>query len=121
MRIKPLISLLMVIAVSNHPVCMAQGDTDATPELRCAALQNVDLSDTQDAPTQVTASALVEDSQERLAYCRIEGYVLPQVGFELRLPVRDWNGRFIVTGNGGFGGEINGAICNQYLKRGYAC
>ncbi|HKS73461.1 MAG TPA: tannase/feruloyl esterase family alpha/beta hydrolase [Terriglobales bacterium] len=53
-------------------------------------------------------------------YCRVTGYVAPQVGFELRLP-SSWNGKFLSVGSGGWGGVIDAESCNRHLKRGYAC
>ena len=60
------------------------------------------------------------------AYCRVRGYLLPAIHFELRLPDRDWSGRFLVAGCGGFCGAVdadreghsNGI--NLALQRGYA-
>lgn len=40
-----------------------------------------------------------------VAHCLVTGRILPDVGFEIRLP-DDWNGRFLMNGNGGFAGEI---------------
>jgi feruloyl esterase len=48
------------------------------------------------------------------AHCRITGQLLPEVGFEVRLP-ENWNGRFLMLGNGGFAGEIQ-----AYLSGGFA-
>jgi feruloyl esterase len=44
-------------------------------------------------------------SDEARAHCRVTGQILPEVGFEVRLP-DDWNGRFLMYGNGGFAGAI---------------
>jgi feruloyl esterase len=40
------------------------------------------------------------------AHCRIFGQVLPQVGFEVRMPA-EWNGRFVMVGNGGCSGRAD--------------
>ncbi len=40
-------------------------------------------------------------------YCRVRGYVLPTMNFELRLPVKDWNGKFFMAGCGGFCGQVS--------------
>src|SRR5690349_20681784 len=82
---------------------------------RCEALETADLSAVQDAPTQVLTAKPVAATDDAPAHCQVEGYVTPQVGFEVRLPSSKWNGNFLAVGNGGWGGEINGDACNAYL------
>lgn len=41
------------------------------------------------------------------AYCRVLGYVRPAINFEVRLPLRDWNGKFYEAGCGGFCGTLD--------------
>ncbi|NBB74511.1 MAG: tannase/feruloyl esterase family alpha/beta hydrolase [Bacteroidetes bacterium] len=56
------------------------------------------------------------------AYCRVTGQILPEVGFEVRLP-DDWNGQFLMLGNGGFGGAIQAVIQGGFvphLRAGFA-
>jgi hypothetical protein len=87
----------------------------------CAALARQDFSAVQDAPTQVMDTSLVQASAERPTHCLVRGYISPQIGFELRLPVA-WNGKFVELGQGGFGGAItNSRVCNNALRQGYAC
>src|SRR2546422_2804420 len=53
----------------------------------CPALATTaDFSKIQDATTRVINARLVEASGELPAYCQVLGMVLPNVGFELRLP-----------------------------------
>jgi feruloyl esterase len=52
----------------------------------------------------------------------VQGYVAPQVGFELRLPISNWNGKFLEVGSGGWGGSISFLFfCDGPLRKGYAC
>lgn len=37
-------------------------------------------------------------------YCRVVGLVQPEIRFEVVLP-KQWNGRFLMTGNGGYAGD----------------
>jgi feruloyl esterase len=58
------------------------------------------------------------------AFCRIFGQILPEIRFELSLPV-EWNGRLYMFGNGGFAGEALDAparVTNRdgALQRGFA-
>jgi feruloyl esterase len=40
-------------------------------------------------------------------YCRVLGYVRPAINFEIRLPTKDWNGKFLMAGCGGFCGTLD--------------
>lgn len=59
-------------------------------------------------------------------YCRVLGYVRPAISFEVRLPLRDWNGKFYMTGCGGFCGLLLSDVpgftnaMNYGLRRNYA-
>jgi feruloyl esterase len=72
----------------------------------------------------VAIAALVAETPAAPAHCRVFGQVLPQVGFEVRMPA-EWNGRFVMLGNGGFAGDSTdspGRVRDygRYMKRGYA-
>jgi feruloyl esterase len=55
------------------------------------------------------------------AHCRVQGYVAPQVNFELRMPLpAQWNGRFLMQGCGGLCGSVQPATCEDVLARNYA-
>lgn len=71
----------------------------------------------------LTDAAPTAASNELPAFCRVQGYIAPNVGFELRLPVDKWNGKFLEVGCGGFCGILDGAVggCMDPLRRGYAC
>jgi feruloyl esterase len=87
----------------------------------CKALETADFSDLQDAPTQIVKATFVDANGKDPAYCLVTGYVAPQVGFELRLPVSNWNGKFMEVGDGGWGGEMFTFLCGGPLHKGYAC
>jgi len=57
-------------------------------------------------------------------FCRVAGSIAPaedsDIRFELWLPVDDWNGRFLQTGNGGAAGAIVYRSLVAPLLRGYA-
>ena len=101
----------------STPVEASGGESSA-----CSALAQMDWSAVQDAPTQVLRTEIVEASEKSPSFCRVEAYVYPEVGVEVHLPqAKEWNGKLIVTGNGGWAGMLNGESCDQHLKRGYAC
>src|SRR5580700_3462856 len=77
----------------------AIGDT-----ANCKGLEQADLSGVEDAPTQITRAAIVPSSADHPAYCRVEGYIEPNVGFEMWLPT-GWNRKFLEIGCGGYCGK----------------
>jgi Tannase and feruloyl esterase len=72
---------------------------------RCHSLVNEDFSGTIDAPAYVTNTKFVAASGNVPVYCEVHGYVAPTVGFLLRLPATNWNGKFFERGCGGFCGD----------------
>ncbi len=53
------------------------------------------------------------------AFCRVTGFVRPEVNFEVWLPA-NWNRKFLMVGNGGLAGTISFAAMVEPLQRGYA-
>lgn len=51
-------------------------------------------------------------------FCRLEGRISKEIDFELLLP-QQWNGRFLMAGNGGFAGSIQNNLLG-YLDKAYA-
>lgn len=55
------------------------------------------------------------------AFCRVQGVIEEQIGFELWLPQpHDWNGKFLAGGVGGDAGTFNYADLPRGIDRGYA-
>jgi hypothetical protein len=116
--------LLFAVVVPLAWLGVAQAEpppTAASATAACTALGSMNFATLQDAPTQLTKASVVEAAEEVPSYCKIEGYVWPQVGIEVRLPVSHWNGKLIAVGNGGWAGSIPGDACDRHLKHGYAC
>jgi Tannase and feruloyl esterase len=72
----------------------------------------------------VETAALVPASGDLPEYCHVTGQILPEVRFELSLPM-SWNNRFYMFGNGGYAGETlstqgRGAARNTALKARFA-
>jgi pimeloyl-ACP methyl ester carboxylesterase len=107
--------LLVAYGVWAHSPKMA-----VSKDERCRALLSDDFTLVQDAPAQVTDATLVSAEESLPSHCRVQGYVAPQVGFELRLPVEGWNRKFLQVGCGGHCGSTAAvAVCP--LASGYAC
>ncbi len=51
-------------------------------------------------------------------FCRLKGIISREIVFELLLP-KNWNGRLLMSGNGGFGGSIQNDLL-YYVNEGYA-
>lgn len=116
-RIAQALAVIATFAVAG--MARAQGDAAA-----CKSLEGADFSTIQDAPAQVMAADLVDARGNVPAHCHVQGYVAPQVGFELRLPAT-WSGKFIQMGCGGLCGSTRFgwiiAWCEDALRRGHAC
>ena len=54
------------------------------------------------------------------AACRVVGRIAPAIGFEVWMPVANWNGKFQAVGGGGFAGVISYGAMATALARGYA-
>ncbi len=89
---------------------------------RCKALESAGFVQILDAPTQISETKFARPTGNRPGYCQVGGYVMPNVGFLLRLPADSWNGKFIELGCGGFCGSTEHiSECDEPLSRGYAC
>lgn len=103
----------------------APARADSSPAAACTALAKGDFSKVQDAPTQIMDADMASTASDVPAHCHVQGYVMPQVGFELKLPTSNWNGKFVEVGTGGYGGSTRFgfliAWCNVMLEKGYAC
>jgi len=94
---------------------------------RCNALRTADFSRIPDALTQVTDAKVMPSTEGAIGHCEVRGYVAPRVGFLLRLPTDNWNGRFLELGCGASCGTaddhsfVHPFKCDDPLRRGYAC
>lgn len=112
------LSMLYVLVASWLPYAHAAAPTAE----QCESLAAADFSSVVDAPTQLTLSKSVAAAGDVPAYCQVQGYITPNVGFELRMPSADWNGKFTHQGCGGFCGSLAHAQgCDGVVRRGYAC
>jgi feruloyl esterase len=106
------------------PAACAQDVSPAATETAsasCKALESVDFSGIPDAPTQITEAKLVEASGVVPAHCLAKGYITSHVGIELRMPIQNWNGKFMEVGCGGDCGVFFTQLCRGPLRKGYAC
>ena len=93
----------------------------STPNLASADGKPIDFATIPDAPTRLTSAKIVAAAGDVPAYCHAVGYVSPNVGIEMRLPLSNWNGKFAMVGCGGMCGGIQAPGCDVPLIKGYAC
>ena len=74
----------------------------------------------QDAPVTIQAATLVAAKDGLPEYCKVEGYAGGTVGFEVRLPTQNWNGKLLQQGCGAMCGIVSLASCEDVLARNYA-
>jgi Tannase and feruloyl esterase len=112
--------LLMTLVFWAEPGMAHAAAPDSSAITQCGALASKDFTDIQDAPTRIEAAKPIAASDGQPAYCQVLGYIWPQVGFELRLPISTWNGKFVEVGCGGFCGNTGWTFLCP-IQRGYAC
>lgn len=109
------LSLMTVAAVPFSQAAHAE-DSIACERLGDLKIENVNLL----SATKVAATA------DLPSHCRVLGYIRPSINFEIRLPVQDWNGKFYMSGCGGFCGTLDSDrtgftnAMNFGLRRNYA-
>lgn len=119
-RIIAILCYLVLTAEAADPATDNQTITES-PADRCDSMLRVA------APrTELTTAVAVTDRADLPAFCQLEGRIDGRVGFVMRLPAVDWNGKFAVTGCGGFCGSLHpekpgySNSINESLKLGYA-
>lgn len=92
---------LVVLGTVAAGVAPAAASSGTRPVRSCADL--VRTFDVPDARTRVTSASVVPGAVE---FCDVRGTIEPNVGFQLKLPVRGYQGRYVQYGCGGFCGVI---------------
>lgn len=101
--------------------CAQQATTTGDSASNCAA-----LAGQPPANTRVSSAREIGDHDTLPPFCQVEGQIDDKVGFVMRLPATDWNGKFVVAGCGGFCGSLNpdkpgySNSLNAALEDGYA-
>lgn len=90
-RLLPISLIFLSVATSSVVPTPAFAAQD------CAALARLKIEN-----ANLLSATEVAASGDLPAYCRVLGFVRPAINFEIRLPLRDWNGKLYMTGCGGF-------------------
>jgi hypothetical protein len=110
--------------IFGAPFCWAETEHVASSLAEaCHALESADFSQIEEAPAHINEAKFIGPKGSSPGYCHIRGYVWPQVAFELRLPVTNWNSRLLHHGCGGDCGALPDETWGEWcpLHRGYAC
>jgi hypothetical protein len=67
----------------------------------CGALEDLKVEN-----TNLLSSTVVPAADDLPEYCRVLGYVRPAINFEIRLPTKDWNGKFYMAGCRAWCGKV---------------
>ncbi len=104
---------LLALAVSALPAAAQQS---------CDALLTLALPKVHITEAAMVAEGSLQRGQQPVshpAFCRVTGVIVPEVNFAVWMPV-NWNGKFLMVGNGGLAGTINTNAMIAPLQRGYA-
>jgi pimeloyl-ACP methyl ester carboxylesterase len=72
-------------------------------------------------PVNTTLSGAKLLTSAGVDYCEVSGVIGPapsRIGFSVGLPTKNWNGRFVMSGDGGFDGTVD--LPKDRLAQGYA-
>lgn len=121
---RTLASLVVSFATTQAIAQAAPPSASNVAPAACAALTSVDnafrFAAIPSAPTAIVSADVIAPDRDVPEYCRVEGSVAPSVGFQLRLPTKNWNGKFMMVGCGGSCGQYIYHYLETPLIRGYA-
>ena len=117
MKFMSLLGLAAIFGIGNA----GAAETESTPQARCAALRTIDFTRVTDATTQLLKTEVAKLTPDSPDACMVEGYVTPNIGIRMALPLTGWNGRFFQGGCGGSCGNARLSWCDEPITRGYAC
>ena len=111
----------LTIAIVLCPL-LVLAQTPCTP---CDKLKDLKLPDVTILSVESKTSDNVRPPEPWMApidikkpFCRVTGRISTEINFELYLP-QEWNGRFVMSGGGGFVGAIHNGYRDQ-VNNGYA-
>jgi hypothetical protein len=114
---------LLLLSIMLNGTVLAE----SKPLSDCQQLAHLKIDNhISDSYTTRVSTKLIASSNDLPEYCQILGYISPAINFEIRLPIRNWNGKFYMTGCDGFCGKVDADKPNFFnamnygLKRHYA-
>lgn len=107
-------SLAATIAWLDLPVARGQ----SAPVLECTEIAALEFRDMKFNRSAGLTAELVAAGEDVPAHCNITGRLWPEIDFAVKLPT-EWNGRFVMTGNGGAGGGLRTQALDPLVAQGY--
>lgn len=120
-RMTLMLALALLILMSAAPVF-----ADVSEPASCDSVTRLHLADTVlSSATAIPEGTFAPPAPEAPigdlpAFCRVVGMSKPAIRFEVWLPLKNWNGKFLGVGNGGTAGFISYKAMAMALRRGYA-
>jgi feruloyl esterase len=105
-----------------HPSC-AIAQPRQCETLAALTIPNTKIESAQSVdPASLPESVRSALGKARLStpICRVAGVIETEIRFEVWLPVGNWNGKYLATGNGAYAGSISYSAMAQAIQRGYA-
>jgi feruloyl esterase len=96
------------------------GDSNPACNNLLNAANTFKFANIPDAPTTIQSARVVAAERDLPEICLVEGQVAPTVGFLLRMPTKNWNGKFMMGGCGGPCGNYLVDRVDPALVRNYA-
>lgn len=96
--------LFLFLAVLARPGLASDLPTVA-PVASCESLGTQDLSAAVGAKVTIKGTSTVESPAG--AFCRVSGVIAPEISFEVNLPQKGWQQRYLQTGCGGLCGMLS--------------
>jgi feruloyl esterase len=96
-------------------------EQDVDLQVQCLAMSSAHFPG-----TTIGGTAVVTDREDLPGFCRVQGTIDPNIGFEARFPLAGWNGKYYQSGCGGYCGTVMpdkpgfSNTINEALRRGYA-
>lgn len=118
LSMRPTLARLLPLALAAIPVAAQQRCQDLT-QLKLPDVTITSANPVEAGPLSLPGRGGAATSATVPAFCRVAGFVRPEVNFETWLPA-NWNGKFLMVGNGGLAGTISFAAMVVPLSRGYA-
>jgi feruloyl esterase len=115
-----LLLLLVLLPGSRAGVAQDAPAPDDEDRFACDALKAIELSEGTGARVRLAEVGILPATGDQPELCRVTGFIEPQVGFEVRMPVKDWNSKLLVTGCSNLCGVLQIEGMEDALARGYA-
>ncbi len=114
------LALLCMFSVISPGLVRATAVLEPADHIACSALKAIDLSEGTGAAVRLDEVGILPAAGDQPELCRVNGFIELKVGFEVRMPRKDWNGKLLVTGCSNLCGILQIQGMEDALARGYA-